>query len=181
MKYKFEIGQPVYDICGCCRPTQILIVREQYRDWNPETLHTDNPTTINKYVVGEYGYEDGFPGSQMHYAECNLRPWTYADVLPGTVAVIDNTIGIVHTHTDDTLTFYVHTTLEESSTPITDETQQFTITPDNLRIPDITELRILYLKMESAGLSWDSNKMTLKKSERISNRLHHLYQKYCCN
>ena len=171
LPYKFEVGQPVYDNCGCCSRNRILIIREQFRDWDLSTLHTQNPTTVNKYIVGEYGYTDDSPGSQMRYAECNLRPWTYADVLPGTAIVIDNTIGIVRSHDTDTLTFYVHLSLEESSTPVTDESQQFTITPDNIRIPDISELRTLYLKMEASGLVWNQTEMTVKKTKRKSTSL----------
>ena len=177
--YKFTIGQPVYDTCGTYPRNKILIIREQFRDWDLNTLHTKNPTVINKYIVGEYPLRDDSPGSQMRYAECNLRPWTYEDVLPGTSAVINNTVGIVRSHTADKLTFYVHLSLDESSTPVTDESQQFTITPDNLRIPTISELRALYLKMEASGLTWNQTTMAVKRTKRTSTRLAQLNEKYC--
>ena len=75
--------------------------------------------------------------------------------------------------------FYVHLSLDESSTPVTDESQQFTITPDNLRIPTISELRALYLKMEASGLTWNQTTMAVKRTKRTSTRLAQLNEKYC--
>jgi len=167
--YKFEVGQPVYDICGCSRLNQILIIRERYRDWNLETFSTDNPTTKNMYIVGEWGCSDDGPGSAMHYAECNLQAWTYDDAAPDTAIVLktkDNTdvVGIIYSHIKNIITFYVYAAIADSSEAIADNTIEFRA--DNLRIPEPKEIQMLAQKMKESGLEWDTNTKTVKKTRK---------------
>lgn len=180
-EFKFKPGQFVYDTTGAEPSRQILIIREQYRDWDLSALHTDNPKVKNMYVVGEYGRSldcEG-PGSAMHYNECNLRPWTLDDITPGEIYTRkiskDNVlVGIVRSYdkTTGVITMAVYAE-NHSPTAVIDEDKLFRV--DEFLPASVYDKIMLLEKMNSSNIEYNQKTMTVKtiKSKGKSNKNKH--------